>query len=213
MYIHLDGTNACNKKQTIEIEHHWIEIDFMAYKCICNQHRPTSMQSDQGQCCLLTECLRFIFNCVYLCIWCSAGTNVRNYSFILKVKEELFAYMSEADTFSKTNQNHSILRLAWYDNFKWYFHHIYRYTCQYIETSSTWHVSFWLKYDASIICHKLQSVSNSNLSLKASITTIVLCFVVCLWFLKSFLQTVWIQIRLLLRAVWSGSTLFACMQK
>ena len=46
-------------------------------------------------------------------------------------------------------------------------------------------------------------------TLKLPITTIVICFVICLWFYKSFLQTVWTQIRLLL---WSVSTLFACMK-
>ena len=36
------------------------------------------------------------------------------------------------------------------------------------------------------------------LTLKLPITAIVVCFVICLWFEKSFLQTVWTQIRLLL---------------
>ena len=36
------------------------------------------------------------------------------------------------------------------------------------------------------------------LTLKLPVTTVVICFVISLWFLKSFLQTVWTQIRLLL---------------
>ena len=43
-----------------------------------------------------------------------------------------------------------------------------------------------------------------DITLKLPVTTIVVCFV---------LQTVWIQIRLLRGAVWSGSTQFAYMQK
>ena len=35
-----------------------------------------------------------------------------------------------------------------------------------------------------------------SLTLKLPITTIVVCFVTCLWFLKSFFQTVWTYIRL-----------------
>ena len=52
-----------------------------------------------------------------------------------------------------------------------------------------------------------------DLTLKAPVTTIVVCFVICRSLLKSLLQTVWTQIRLLLGAVWSGSTLFAYMQE
>ena len=37
-----------------------------------------------------------------------------------------------------------------------------------------------------------------QLTLKVPITTIVVCFVICFWLCKSFLQTVWTQIRLLL---------------
>ena len=55
--------------------------------------------------------------------------------------------------------------------------------------------------------HSLLSLVLSNtcgyyasLTLKLPITTIVICFVICLWFLKkSFLQTVWTEIRLLLK--------------
>ena len=49
-----------------------------------------------------------------------------------------------------------------------------------------------------------------ELTLKPPVTTIVVCFVICLWFSKSFLQTVWTQ---LLSYIWTRSTLFACMQK
>ena len=41
--------------------------------------------------------------------------------------------------------------------------------------------------------------SIQNLTRKLPITTIVICFVICLWFWKSFLQTVWTQNRLLLK--------------
>ena len=39
------------------------------------------------------------------------------------------------------------------------------------------------------------NVQKNSLTLKAPVTTIVVCFVICLWFYKSFLQTVWTQIR------------------
>ena len=39
-----------------------------------------------------------------------------------------------------------------------------------------------------------------RLTLKLPITRIAVCFVICLWLDKSFLQTVWTQIRLLLRS-------------
>ena len=52
-----------------------------------------------------------------------------------------------------------------------------------------------------------------HLTLKAPITTIVICFLICLWFYKSFLQIVDPDQTAPLGAVWSGSTLFACMQK
>ena len=42
------------------------------------------------------------------------------------------------------------------------------------------------------------AVITHALTLKLPITTIVFCFAICLWFKKSFLQTVWTQIRLLL---------------
>ena len=42
------------------------------------------------------------------------------------------------------------------------------------------------------------TVFESQLTLKLPITTIVVCFDICLWFYKLFLQTVWTQIRLLL---------------
>ena len=53
-----------------------------------------------------------------------------------------------------------------------------------------------------------------NLTLKLPITTIAICFVICLWFLKSFFANSVDQDQTApLRAVWSGSTLFAGMQK
>ena len=50
-----------------------------------------------------------------------------------------------------------------------------------------------------IIRTKLRELLVCWLTLKAPVTTIVVCFVICLWFYKSFLQTVWTQIRLHLK--------------
>ena len=53
---------------------------------------------------------------------------------------------------------------------------------------------------------------SSNLTLKLPITTIVICFVICLWFLQSlFANSVDPDQTAPLGAVWSGSTLFTSM--